>query len=188
MFTQEWFANERYLHYAGPGGVSCGPSLLAWFRNFWRKPQVPALLDLDVAVLILEHLAANLLEERQFIFTRSEFWFKTALGCVAFYPSIHCMPYWRNNGQMSCRRPKGMIVIFSLLWGENTSGVIKGKSFALQSKSSPCDEQAYCGTPGGELWVGRLSLIFENFHLEEGSENESRTKGGAGAGRKLSSD
>lgn len=177
MFTQEWFANERYLHYAGPGGVSCGPSLLAWFRNFWRKPQVPALLDLDVAVLILEHLAANLLEERQFIFTRSEFWFKTALGCVAFYPSIHCMPYWRNNGQMSCRRPKGMIVIFNLLWGENTSGVIKGKSFALQSKSSPCDEQAYCGTPGGELWVGRLSLIFWKFPFRGGERKWEQNQG-----------
>lgn len=66
--------------------------------------------------------------------------------------------------------------------------MIKGKSFALWSKSSPYDKQAYCGTPGGEPWVGCLSLIFERFHLEERSKNESRAKGGAGAERKQSSD
>lgn len=47
------------------------------------------LQDLDVTVLILEHLAANLLVERQLIFTASEFWLKTALDCVAFYHNIH---------------------------------------------------------------------------------------------------
>lgn len=47
------------------------------------------LQDLDVTVLISEHLAANLLVGRQFIFTVYEFWLKTALDCVAFYHNIH---------------------------------------------------------------------------------------------------
>jgi len=62
-------------------------------------------------------------------------------------------------GKRAAGDPEGMIVIFSVLWGENTSGVIKGKSFALWSKSSRYDEQAYCGTPGGEPWVRCLRIF-----------------------------
>lgn len=47
------------------------------------------LQDLDVTVLISEHLAANLLVKRQLIFTVSEFWLRTALDCVAFYHNVH---------------------------------------------------------------------------------------------------
>lgn len=44
---------------------------------------------MDVTVLISEHLAANLIVERQLIFTVSEFWFKTAIDCGAFYHHLH---------------------------------------------------------------------------------------------------